>query len=122
MASVLLTDSKIRGLKPKKSAYYTWQASATRGTGRLGVKTYPSGRKVFVYRYFRESKEKFISLGDYPTLSLADAAVKSVAAAAESPAETPQGLWIINIALVGIMTSSPTIAMTEAIDAANPSI
>ncbi|MBN6367480.1 tyrosine-type recombinase/integrase [Providencia rettgeri] len=84
MASVLLTDSKIRGLKPKKSAYYTWQASATRGTGRLGVKTYPSGRKVFVYRYFKDGKEKFISLGDYPNLSLADAAVKSVAAAAES--------------------------------------
>ena len=84
MASVLLTDSKIRGLKPKKSAYYTWQASATRGTGRLGVKTYPSGRKVFVYRYFKDGKEKFISLGDYPNLSLADAAVKSVAAATES--------------------------------------
>lgn len=84
MASVLLTDSKIRGLKPKKSAYYTWQASATRGTGRLGVKTYPSGRKVFVYRYFKDGKEKFISLGDSPNLSLADAAVKSVAAAAES--------------------------------------
>lgn len=84
MASVLLTDSKIRGLKPKKSAYYTWQASATRGTGRLGVKTYPSGRKVFVYRYFKDGKEKFISLGDYPNLSLADAAVKSVVAATES--------------------------------------
>ncbi|MDE9566598.1 Arm DNA-binding domain-containing protein, partial [Xenorhabdus bovienii] len=66
MASTLLTDSKIRGLKPKNSAYYTWQAAATRGTGRLGVKTYPSGRKVFVYRYFKNGKEKFINLGDFP--------------------------------------------------------
>ncbi|MDC9583085.1 site-specific integrase [Xenorhabdus sp. PR6a] len=77
MASTLLTDSKIRGLKPKNSAYYTWQASATRGTGRLGVKTYPSGRKVFVYRYFKNGKEKFINLGDFPALSLAEALSKS---------------------------------------------
>ncbi|WP_340618668.1 tyrosine-type recombinase/integrase [Xenorhabdus entomophaga] len=82
MASTLLTDSKIRGLKSKKSAYYTWQASATRGTGRLGVKTYPSGRKVFVYRYFNNGKEKFISLGDFPALSLAKALSKSQDAAA----------------------------------------
>ncbi|MBD1229012.1 tyrosine-type recombinase/integrase [Xenorhabdus griffiniae] len=82
MASTLLTDSKIRGLKPKKSAYYTWQASATRGTGRLGVKIYPSGRKVFIYRYFNNGKEKFINLGDFPALSLAKALSKSQDAAA----------------------------------------
>ena len=82
MASTLLTDSKIRGLKPKNSAYYTWQAAATRGTGRLGVKTYPSGRKTFVYRYFVNGKEKFISLGDFPTLALADATEKARTAAA----------------------------------------
>lgn len=81
MASTLLTDSKIRGLKPKPSAYYTWQAAATRGTGRLGVKTYPSGRKTFVYRYYITGKEKFISLGDYPALSLAEAIQKAQQAA-----------------------------------------
>lgn len=81
MASTLLTDSKIRGLKPKTSAYYTWQAAATRGTGRLGVKTYPSGRKTFVYRYFISGKEKFIGLGDFPSLSLAEATQKAQAAA-----------------------------------------
>lgn len=82
MASTLLTDSKIRGLKPKNSAYYTWQAAATRGTGRLGVKTYPSGRKTFVYRYFVSGKEKFIGLGDFPPLTLSDATEKARAAAA----------------------------------------
>ncbi|HHZ4724351.1 TPA: Arm DNA-binding domain-containing protein, partial [Salmonella enterica] len=81
MASTLLTDSKIRGLKPKKSAFYTWQASATRGTGRLGVKTYPSGRKTFVYRYFLNGKEKFVNLGDFPTVALAEAIEKAGAAA-----------------------------------------
>lgn len=82
MASTLLTDSKIRGLKSKTSAYYTWQASATRGTGRLGLKTYPSGRKTFVYRYFLNGKEKFVNLGDFPTLTLADATAKALIAAA----------------------------------------
>lgn len=77
MASTLLTDSKIRGLKPKTSAYYTWQAAATRGTGRLGVKTYPSGRKVFVYRHFISGKEKFVTLGDFPALTLAEATSKA---------------------------------------------
>lgn len=81
MASTLLTDSKIRGLKPKKSAFYTWQASATRGTGRLGVKTYPSGRKTFVYRYFLNGKEKFVNLGDFPSVALAEAIEKASSAA-----------------------------------------
>ncbi|CAI1771532.1 Prophage CP4-57 integrase [Serratia quinivorans] len=70
MASNLLTDTKIKGLKPKPSAYYVWHASATRGTGRLGVKVYPSGRRVFVYRYFVGGKAKFERLGDYPQVSL----------------------------------------------------
>lgn len=73
MASSLLTDTKIRGLKPKQSAYYAWQASSSRGTGRLGVKVYPSGRKTFIYRYFINGKASFITLGDYPALCLSDA-------------------------------------------------
>lgn len=76
MPSTLLTDSKIRGLKPKKSAYYAWQAAATRRTGRLAVKVYPSGKKSFVYRTFLNGAAKFISLGNFPTLTLAEAMSK----------------------------------------------
>ncbi|WP_342221214.1 tyrosine-type recombinase/integrase [Candidatus Fukatsuia endosymbiont of Tuberolachnus salignus] len=76
MAGMLLTDSKIKGLKAKDQAYYVWQASATRGTGRLGLKIYPSGRKVFVYKYHQDGGRKFLFLGNYPSLSLADATVK----------------------------------------------
>ncbi|MCA6962462.1 MULTISPECIES: tyrosine-type recombinase/integrase [Pectobacterium] len=82
MAGILLTDSKIKGIKPKESAYYVWQAAATRGTGRLGIKVYPSGRKVFVYKYHKNGARKFLSLGDYPHLSLADATAKALVAAA----------------------------------------
>lgn len=92
MASVLLTDSKIKGIKPKEQAYYVWQASATRGTGRLGVKVYPSGRKVFVYKYHKDGARKFLSLGDYPSLTLAQATAKSVEASqqVDQPAQVKQ--------------------------------
>lgn len=82
MAGILLTDSKIKGIKPKEQAYYVWQAAATRGTGRLGIKVYPSGRKIFVYKYHKDGARKFLSLGDYPHLSLADATAKALEAAA----------------------------------------
>ncbi|WJY16322.1 integrase arm-type DNA-binding domain-containing protein [Pectobacteriaceae bacterium CE90] len=89
MAGILLTDSKIKGIKPKESAYYVWQAAATRGTGRLGIKVYPSGRKVFVYKYHKNGARKFLSLGDYPHLSLADATAKALEAAANVSAPEP---------------------------------
>lgn len=82
MAGILLTDSKIKGIKPKEQAYYVWQSSATRGTGRLGLKIYPSGRKIFVYKYHKEGARKFLSLGDYPTVTLAEATAKALTAAA----------------------------------------
>lgn len=82
MAGLLLTDSKIKGIKPKEQAYYVWQASATRGTGRLGLKIYPSGRKVFVYKYHKDGARKFLSLGDYPSISLAEATAMTLEAAA----------------------------------------
>jgi len=80
MAGILLTDSKIKGIKPKEHAYYVWQVSGTRGTGRLGLKIYPSGRKVFVYKYHQEGARKFLSLGDYPAISLAEATAQSLQA------------------------------------------
>ncbi|WP_119312570.1 tyrosine-type recombinase/integrase [Morganella morganii] len=76
MSGLLLTDSKIKGIKPKDQAYYVWQAEATRGTGRLGLKVYPSGRKLFVYKYHLNGSRKFLTLGDYPALSLAEAKSK----------------------------------------------
>ncbi|MFT4464120.1 MAG: integrase arm-type DNA-binding domain-containing protein [Sodalis sp. (in: enterobacteria)] len=79
---MLLTDSKIKGIKPKEQAYYVWQSSATRGTGRLGLKIYPSGRKIFVYKYHKDGARKFLSLGDYPTVTLAEATAKALTAAA----------------------------------------
>jgi integrase len=73
----MISTKKIIGLKPKKSAYYVWDDDGTKGTGRLGVKIMASGSKIFVFRYYEESKRRFIQLGQYPTLSLVDARTKA---------------------------------------------
>lgn len=68
-----LTQKEITGLKVKVSAFYEWDDNRTKGTGRLGVKVYPSGNKTFVFRYYKNSKRVFIPLGRFPDLSLSDA-------------------------------------------------
>lgn len=82
----MLTDSKIKGLKPKENSYYVWVDTGTRGTGRLGIKVYPSGRKVFVYKYHDAGRRKFTTLGDYPQVSLHEAGNM-----ARKEAENPTG-------------------------------
>jgi integrase len=69
----MLTQKEIQGLKPKASAYYVWDDNRTRGDGRLGVKVYPSGSKIFYFRYQIEGKRSFIKIGKYPEMSLSDA-------------------------------------------------
>ena len=68
-----LTDSMVRGLKARDSAYQVWDKSGERGAGRLGVKVEPSGQRVFYYRYYWDAKRHFIQLGRYPEMSLAQA-------------------------------------------------
>lgn len=74
---MILTDSKIKGLKPKEKDYYTWHDTETKNTGRIGIRVFPSGRKVFVFRYYENKKAKFVNLGDYPCLMLSEAISKS---------------------------------------------
>lgn len=66
----MLTDSLIRGLKPKKNAYQQWDSTGERGVGRLGVKVQPSGQRVFYFRYFVGASAKMVQLGKYPEMSL----------------------------------------------------
>ncbi|CAM6537436.1 MULTISPECIES: Arm DNA-binding domain-containing protein [Leclercia] len=46
------TTKAIENLSPKAAAYIAYHASGERGTGRVGVRVYPSGRKTFVYRHY----------------------------------------------------------------------
>lgn len=70
-----LTETSIRALKPKTSAYYSWHQNSQRGTGRIGIKVQPSGKKVFYFRYYinKGKKEKFIQIGLWPEMKLTTA-------------------------------------------------
>jgi integrase len=61
-----LTDMLLRNLKPQAQRYMVW------GDHGLGVRVSPKGRKSFVYMYRHEGKARFLTLGDYPRLTLAD--------------------------------------------------
>lgn len=65
-----LSDTKLRNLKPADKAYQEAD------DGGLFVEVQPGGTKTFRLRYRmggRGSKQEKVSLGDYPTYSLADA-------------------------------------------------
>ena len=73
----MLTQKEVTSLKKKSSAYYVWDDTKTKGTGRLGIKVLTSGSKAWVFRYFRSGKRAFIQLGRFPELSLSDARQKA---------------------------------------------
>ncbi|EBI4085461.1 site-specific integrase [Salmonella enterica] len=68
-----LTDSKIRALKANDQKYEVWHDTGTRGTGRLGIRVYPSGRKSFIFKTQKSGKRSFTTIGDYPQISLSRA-------------------------------------------------
>lgn len=69
----MLTVNQIKGLKPKGSSHYVWENSRERGKGRFGVKVQPSGSISYTFRYYVGSKAKFINIGKFPGMSLANA-------------------------------------------------
>lgn len=65
----MLTDIKIRNLKPKATRYEVWE-----GRG-LGVRVTPAGRKSWVFMYRFEGRARRLTLGHYPTMKLAQARI-----------------------------------------------
>ena len=63
----MLSDAKIKSLKPKEKMYRVLDAE------RLYIEVRPSGKKVWRLKYTLHGKEGTISLGEYPTISLAEA-------------------------------------------------
>jgi integrase len=66
----MLTDTKLRAMKPRAEAY---RVADTNG---LCIEIRPSGAKVWRYRFRYASKASIITLGEYPTMSLADARIE----------------------------------------------
>jgi integrase len=63
----MLTDTKLRALKPRAIAY---RIADTNG---LCVEVRPTGAKVWRYRFRHIGKASIVTLGGYPTMSLAEA-------------------------------------------------
>ncbi len=66
---ILLTDRFIQGLKPRARQYEV----ADRKEQGLTLRVLPSGTKTWAFRYRAGRSWRRVSLGVYPTLSLADA-------------------------------------------------
>ena len=62
-----LTDAKVRNLKPREKAYKTADYDG------LYVLTNPNGSRLWRFKYRIGSKEKLLSLGKYPQVSLQEA-------------------------------------------------
>jgi integrase len=63
----MLTDTKLRTLKPRTSAY---RLADTNG---LCIEVRPSGAKVWRYRYRYAGKPSIVTMGEYPVMGLAEA-------------------------------------------------
>jgi hypothetical protein len=61
------TDTYIRGLKPSSNRYEEYEG------GGFGIRITPNGIKTWVYRYKINNKTVKLTLGHYPTMSLANA-------------------------------------------------
>lgn len=62
-----LTDFQIKNLKAKDKRYTEW------GDRGLGVRVTPNGVKTFIFKYRFDGKVRWMTLGTYPELTLADA-------------------------------------------------
>ena len=60
----MLTDTKLRSLKPKESVYRVADSNG------LTIEVRPTGSKLWRYRYRFAGKANMVGLGEYPALSL----------------------------------------------------
>ena len=67
MAVVKLSDVKIKTLKPKDKVYRILDSD------RLYIEVRPTGAKVWRFKFVFNGKESSMSLGEYPSISLAEA-------------------------------------------------
>jgi integrase len=69
-----LTDSKIKGLKPKTAPYIEGE------DGGMGVRVYPSGKRSFIYMYRFDDTPRLLTIGAYPLITLHSARLEAVKA------------------------------------------
>jgi integrase len=69
----MLTDSAVRGAKPRSKPYTVADATGQRGTGRLVMRVMPTGSKQWIYTYYVCGRRKKLGLGSYPSTPLSAA-------------------------------------------------
>ncbi len=69
MESIRFTDKAIQNLKPKENRYLVREM----GRPGFGVRIFPSGVKSWVFVYTIDGRQRWMTLGAYPDMSLADA-------------------------------------------------
>ena len=62
-----LTDFQIKNLKAQDKRYTEW------GDRGFGVRVTPNGVKTFIFKYRFDGKVRWMTLGTYPKMALADA-------------------------------------------------
>jgi hypothetical protein len=94
---ILFTDKGIQALKPSTGRRIVW----AKGLKGFGLRITPKGTKSFIYKYDIDGKDRWLTLGRYPKLKLAEALKKYGEAlekvdAGEDPAEENVQLNIKN--------------------------
>lgn len=87
----MLTESKVKSLKPKEKEYIVSDDTRERGTGRLIMRVRPHGVKEWQYRYREGGKRKKLSLGTFPDMTLPKARQEAARAASDIAGFVVQG-------------------------------
>ena len=69
----MLSDAKLRKIKPNTNKKSPDKYSDTNG---LQLHVFSTGRMTWIYAYRYQNKQRSLTLGSYPDLSLADARIK----------------------------------------------
>ena len=66
------TDRTLKSLKGKQKRYSVWE-DGSYGLGSLGVRVTPTGRRSWVFMYRSGDRQRMLTLGKYPAMSVAEA-------------------------------------------------
>lgn len=73
----MLTDKRIKAMKPADKVYLEADATGQRGTGRLLIRVRTNGTKEWMFRYFLDKRKQHLKIGTYPSMTLTDARKES---------------------------------------------
>ena len=64
-----LTDRFITAIKPSRTIIYVFDSEV----GGLAIRTYPSGRKTFIFDYRQDYRQRRVTIGQFPAWTIGKA-------------------------------------------------